>query len=44
MPREAERHPDKDVNAAIEAMSEAGCTDASIGHRTVEFDREASTR
>lgn len=28
----------------LEALYEAGCTDASIGHRTVEFDREASTR
>ena len=29
---------------ALEALYEAGCTDASIGHRTVEFDREAPTR
>lgn len=28
----------------LEALYEAGCTDASIGHRTVEFDREAPTR
>ncbi|WP_419915029.1 hypothetical protein [Candidatus Poriferisodalis sp.] len=31
-------------NANLEALYEAGCTDASIGHRTVEFDREAPTR
>jgi len=29
---------------ALEPPYEAGCTDASIGHRTVEFDREAPTR
>ena len=29
---------------SLEALYEAGCTDASIGHRTVEFDREAPTR
>ena len=28
----------------LETLHEAGCTDASIGHRTVEFDREAPTR
>ena len=28
----------------LETLYEAGCTDASIGHRTVEFDREAPTR
>ena len=28
----------------LEALYEAGCTDASIGHRTVEFDREVPTR
>ncbi len=28
----------------LDALYEAGCTDASIGHRTVEFDREAPTR
>ena len=28
----------------LEALYGAGCTDASIGHRTVEFDREAPTR
>lgn len=28
----------------LEALYEVGCTDASIGHRTVEFDREALTR
>lgn len=28
----------------LEALYEAGCTDASIGHRTVEFDRDAPTR
>lgn len=28
----------------LEALYEAGCTDASIGHRTVEFHREAPTR
>ena len=28
----------------LEALYEAGCTDASIGHRTVGFDREAPTR
>lgn len=31
-------------DANLEALYEAGCTDASIGHRTVEFDREAPTR
>lgn len=31
-------------DARLEALYEAGCTDASIGHRTVEFDREAPTR
>ncbi|WP_420445177.1 hypothetical protein [Candidatus Poriferisodalis sp.] len=25
----------------LEALYEAGCTDATIGHNTVEFDREA---
>ncbi|MCY4175918.1 MAG: hypothetical protein OXD37_06245 [Acidimicrobiaceae bacterium] len=29
---------------ALEALYEAGCTDASIGHRVVEFDRAAPTR
>ena len=28
----------------LETLYEAGCADASIGHRTVEFDREAPTR
>ena len=28
----------------LEALYTAGCTDASIGHRTVEFDRRAPTR
>ena len=28
----------------LEALYEAGCRDASIGHRIVEFDREAATR
>lgn len=28
----------------LDALYEAGCADASIGHRTVEFDREAPTR
>ena len=28
----------------LEALYEAGCTDASIGHRIVEFDRAAPTR
>ena len=28
----------------LEALYEAGCTDASIGHRVVEFDRAAPTR
>lgn len=28
----------------LDALYEAGCTDASIGRRTVEFDREAPTR
>ena len=28
----------------LEALYAAGCQDASIGHRTVEFDREAPTR
>ncbi|WP_419916496.1 hypothetical protein [Candidatus Poriferisodalis sp.] len=28
----------------LETLYEAGCTDTSIGHRTVEFDREAPTR
>ena len=28
----------------LETLYETGCTDASIGHRTVEFDREAPTR
>ena len=32
---------DDDVLGALYA---AGCTDASVGHRTVEFDREAPTR
>ncbi|WP_420444416.1 hypothetical protein [Candidatus Poriferisodalis sp.] len=31
-------------DANLEALYEAGCTDASIGQRTVEFDREAPTR
>ncbi|WP_419839771.1 hypothetical protein [Candidatus Poriferisodalis sp.] len=31
-------------DANLEALYLAGCTDASIGHRTVEFDREAPTR
>lgn len=31
-------------DANLEALYEAGCTDASVGHRTVEFDREAPTR
>ena len=31
-------------DANLEALYEAGCADASIGHRTVEFDREAPTR
>ena len=30
-------------DANLEALDEAGCTDASIGKRTVEFDREALT-
>ena len=28
----------------LETLYEAGCSDASVGHRTVEFDREAPTR
>ena len=28
----------------LEALYTAGCTDANIGHRTVEFDRRAPTR
>lgn len=28
----------------LETLYEAGCTDASIGHCVVEFDREALTR
>jgi len=28
----------------LDALHEAGCSDASVGHRTVEFDREAPTR
>ncbi len=28
----------------LEALYEAGCTDASIDHRVVEFDRAAPTR
>ena len=32
------------TDEVLEALYEAGCTDASIGHRTVEFDRRASTR
>ena len=28
----------------LEALYASGCTDASIGHRVVEFDREAPTR
>ena len=28
----------------LDALYGAGCTDASIGRRTVEFDREAPTR
>ena len=54
-PSSAERHPihhfvlvtdGRDLldDDNLEALYEAGCTDASIGHRTVEFDREASTR
>ncbi|WP_420439168.1 hypothetical protein [Candidatus Poriferisodalis sp.] len=31
-------------DANFEVLYEAGCTDASIGHRTVEFDRKAPTR
>ena len=31
-------------DANLEALYEAGCTDASIGRRTVEFDRESPTR
>ena len=31
-------------DANLEMLYEAGCTDASIGHRTAEFDREAPTR
>ena len=31
-------------NDVLEALYAAGCTDASIGHRTVEFDRSAPTR
>ena len=31
-------------NEVLDALYEAGCTDASIGHRIVEFDREAPTR
>ena len=31
-------------NDVLEALFVAGCTDASVGHRTVEFDREAPTR
>ena len=54
-PSSAERHPvhhfvlvtdGRDLlgDDSLEALYEAGCTDASIGHRTVEFDREAPTR
>ena len=54
-PSSAERHPvhhfvlvtdGRDLldGDNLEALYEAGCTDASIGHRTVEFDREAPTR
>ncbi|MDE0134410.1 MAG: hypothetical protein OXH86_18050 [Acidimicrobiaceae bacterium] len=32
------------VTEGSDLLYEAGCTDASIGHRTVEFDREAPTR
>lgn len=28
----------------LETLYEARCADASIGHRTIEFDREAPTR
>ena len=31
-------------DANLEALYEAGCTDASIDRRTAEFDREAPTR
>ena len=30
--------------AILEMLYRAGCTDASVGHRTVEFDRKAPTR
>ncbi len=36
--------PDLLDDEVLEALYEAGCTDASIGHRVVEFDRAAPTR
>ena len=36
--------PDLLGDEVLVALYEAGCTDASIGHRVVEFDRAAPTR